>query len=72
MKHKGVRYGHVHHGHGSSGATGHHDVEIHQKGMARHSPNPVEPHPKGPSVNTSDRPTADYVNRVNVPGPRNA
>lgn len=60
------------HGHGSSGADGKQEPRIHQKGMHHKAPSAVEPHPKGPSVDVADRPSADYVNRVNVPGPRNA
>jgi hypothetical protein len=40
--------------------------------MHRKAANPVEPHPKGPSVDVHDRPTPAYVAHVTVPGPRSA
>ena len=55
-------------GHAGTG----HDTDLHQRGMHNKSPSAVEKHPKGPSVDVSDRPSADYVGRVSVPGPRNA
>lgn len=58
--------------HSPSGHAGHQDTQIHQKGMHNKSPSPHEPHPKGPSVDVADRPSADYVHHVPVPGPRNA
>ena len=58
--------------HSPSGHAEKHDTRIHQKGMHRKAPSPHEPHPKGPSVNVSDRPNPHYVHHVSVPGPRNA
>lgn len=58
--------------HSPSGHTGRPETKIHQSGMHRKAPSPHEPHPKGPSVNVSDRPSAGYVPSVPVPGPRNA
>lgn len=59
--------------HSPSGHVGGgHETKIHQKGMHRKAPSAVEPHPKGPSVNVGDRPSATYVPSVSVPGPRNA
>lgn len=49
-----------------------HETTLHQSGMRNRSPDAVEDHPKGPSVNKPDRPSADYVPDVSVPGPRNA
>jgi hypothetical protein len=40
--------------------------------MHRKGPDPVEPHPKGPSVDVQDRPSPHYVMTVPVPGPRSA
>jgi hypothetical protein len=58
--------------HSPSGHAEKHDTKIHQRGMRTHSPSGYEHHPKGPSVDTSDRPSAEYVPSVSVPGPRNA
>lgn len=59
--------------HSPSGHVGGgHETKLHQKGMHRKAPSPHEPHPKGPSVNVGDRPSAGYVPSVSVPGPRNA
>ena len=38
--------------HSPSGHAGAQDTQIHQKGMHRKAPSAVEPHPKGPSVNS--------------------
>ena len=55
-------------GHAGTG----HDTDLHQRGMHNRSPSAVEEHPKGPSVDVGDRPSAEYVPSVSVPGPRNA
>jgi hypothetical protein len=55
-------------GHAGSG----HETKLHQKGMHVKSPSAVEPHPKGPSVDTADRPGEGYVPHVPTLGPRNA
>ena len=55
-------------GHAGTG----HDTKLHQRGMHRKAPSPFEPHPKGPSVDVADRPSAEFVPHVPVPGPRNA